>query len=499
MRKASGVLLSIFSLPSKYGIGCFSKEAYQFVDWLKEAGQEYWQILPLGPTGFGDSPYQSFSTFSGNPYFIDLESLIDAGLLTEAECDEVDFGNDPLSIDYEKIYNGRYKLLRKAYERSNISSDSDYQEFVKKNDEWLDDYSLFMAIKNSFDGIAWPEWPDDIRNREEKAVEEYKAKLSDDIEFQKYMQYLFFTQWFKLRAYANKNGVKMIGDIPIYVALDSSDVWANPELFQLDEDHNPYAVAGVPPDGFSPTGQLWGNPLYKWEYHKETGYSWWADRMNSCFDLYDVVRIDHFRGFAEYYSVPSTEDTAVNGEWIEGPGIELFNAIEKKIGKKPVIAEDLGFVTETVKKLVEDSGFPGMKVLEFGFDERDTGYASDYLPHNYDYNAVAYTATHDNSTIVGWWDEVSEGTHEMVRDYLGDYYTPDDKLYVPMIAALMRSNAKLCIIPMQDYLGYDDSTRMNVPSTVGDNWKWRLNADDLTEELQEKVKKMAKLSGRYNQ
>ncbi len=496
MERAAGVLLSITSLPSKYGIGCFSKEAYQFVDWLKGAGQEYWQILPLGPTGFGDSPYASFSTFAGNPYFIDLETLIKDGLLTEAECDQVDFGDDEQSIDYEKIYSGRYKLLRKAFERSDINADKEYQEFVKKHSSWLEDYTLFMAVKSHYEGKPWYQWPDDIRNREAKAVEEHREKLGSEIEFQKFMQYLFFTQWFKLRAYANENGIKMIGDIPIYLAYDSSDVWANPELFYLDEKHDPYEVAGVPPDGFSPTGQLWGNPLYKWEYHKETGYSWWAERMRSCFDLYDIVRIDHFRGFDEYYSVPFGEDTAINGKWNKGPGVEIFKEIEKKIGKRPVIAEDLGYVNESLKKLVDDSGFPGMKVIEFGFDERDSGYATDYLPHNYDYNSVAYTGTHDNPTLVGWWDEITEKEQQMVRDYLGDYYTPEDKLYIPMIGAIMRSSSKLCIVQMQDYLGLDSSTRMNVPSSVGKNWRWRLQFSQLTDELQTRIKSVTELCGR---
>lgn len=499
MKKAAGVLLAISSLPSKYGIGCFSKEAYQFVDWLKEAGQEYWQILPMGPTGYGDSPYQSFSTFSGNPYFIDLEALMKEGLLTEKECAQIDFGDLVQSVDYEKLYYGRYGLLRKAFDRCELSQNKEYQEFVEKQKEWLDEYSLFMAIKGSYDGKPWYDWPEDIRAHEESAICRYKKELSDEIEFQKYMQYMFYKQWFALRAYANDHGIKIIGDIPIYVALDSSDVWANPELFQLDDERNPIAVAGCPPDGFAATGQLWGNPLYDWSYHQKTGYEWWMKRMRCCFELYDVVRIDHFRGFDEYYAIPSGEETAVNGHWEKGPGIDFFKTLEKNMGKQSVIAEDLGFVTDSVRELVSDSGFPGMKVLEFAFDERDTGSASDYLPHNYGYNAVAYTGTHDNETLIGWWNEIGDKVQKKVREYLYDFYTPDDKIYLPLIASVMRSNAKLCIIPMQDYLGLDNRARMNVPSTVGDNWKWRLQSGELSRSLQEEMKKMTGCFGRLNQ
>ncbi len=490
MKKSAGILFAVSSLPSKYGIGCFSKEAYRFVDWLKEAGQTYWQILPMGPTGYGDSPYQSFSTFSGNPYYIDLEALIQDGLLTRDECRKIDFGDDPESVDYEKLYNGRYILLRKAFERSDVSNQSSYCSFMQDNKEWIEDYCLFMAIKDHFNGKAWYEWPEDIRSRNEQALDHYQQILRDEIEFHKYMQYMFFRQWNKLRTYANAQGVHIIGDIPIYVALDSSDVWVHPELFQLDEERNPVAVAGCPPDGFSATGQLWGNPLYDWQYHRSTGYAWWISRMKHCFRLYDVVRIDHFRGFDEYYSIPFGDATAENGTWEKGPGIELFRALEKAIGKNEVIAEDLGFVTQSVKQLVADSGFPGMKVLEFAFDDRDTGTTSDYMPHNYPYNAIAYTGTHDNETLVGWWHSIGENAQERVRDYLCDYYTPDDKIYLPLIASVLRSGAKLCMIPLQDYMGLDNSARMNEPSTIGDNWKWRIRNDALDDSLQMTIRKM---------
>lgn len=383
MNRAAGILLPITSLPSKYGIGCFSQSAYDFVDWLKEAGQTYWQILPLGPTSYGDSPYQSFSTFAGNPYFISLETLIEEGVLTKAECDKADFGKTENDIDYEKMYINRYPLLRKAYERSDISKNAEYQKFVEENNWWLSDYALFMAVKERFEGKPWTEWAEDIRLRWSNAMDYYRRELYFDIEFQQYLQFQFFRQWKKLREYANDKGIQIVGDIPIYVAMDSADAWAHPELFQLDEENVPTAVAGCPPDGFSADGQLWGNPLYRWEYHKQTGYDWWITRLWFCFQMYDVVRIDHFRGFDEYYSIPYGEETAVNGHWEKGPGIELFRTMERRLGKHEVIAEDLGYVTDSVRQLVRDSGFPGMKVLEFAFDSRDSGSASCRLVPQY--------------------------------------------------------------------------------------------------------------------
>mgnify|MGYP000169888570 FL=1 len=399
-KRAAGILMPISSLPSDYGIGCFSKSAYEFVDWLKEAGQTYWQILPLGPTSYGDSPYQSFSTFAGNPYFIDLDTLVEEGVLDKKDCEKVNWGKKPDEVDYEKIYKGRYPLLRKAYENSDISKNPDYQKFVAENSWWLSDYALFMAVKDRFEGVEWTKWAEDIRLRWNNAMDYYREELYFDIEFQQYMQFKFYEQWMKLKSYANSKGIQIIGDIPIYVAMDSADAWAHPELFQLDQDNVPLAVAGCPPDGFSATGQLWGNPLYRWDYHRNTGYQWWISRMSYCFRLYDVVRIDHFRGFDEYFSIPYGDKDARGGHWEKGPGIDLFRKIEQALGWKQVIAEDLGYMTDSVRHLVYESGFPGMKVLEFAFDSRDSGCASDYLPHNYPENCVAYTGTHDNETIV---------------------------------------------------------------------------------------------------
>ena len=355
--RGSGMLLPIASLPSRYGIGSFSKSAYDFIDSLKKSGQKFWQILPIGPTGYGDSPYQSFSTFAGNPYFIDPDQLIEEGLLTREECESYDFGNDNRYIDYEKIYLSRFQMLRKAYDRSNIGMDKDYTVFTEQNAHWLEDYAFYMAIKDSFNGLSWSEWTEDIKLRKADAMMNYRVTLKNEIEFYKYIQYLFTKQWNKLKNYANKNGIKIIGDLPIYVAFDSADTWAHPELFQLDEKLNPVAVAGCPPDAFSSTGQLWGNPLYRWEKHHITGYEWWLSRIAYCFSWYDVVRIDHFKGFDEYYSIPYGDDTAMNGHWEKGPGIELFKTIENKLGKVDIIAEDLGYITESVKDLLKRTGY----------------------------------------------------------------------------------------------------------------------------------------------
>jgi len=492
------VLLHITSLPSKYGIGCFSKAAYDFVDWLKMAGQSYWQILPIGPTSYGDSPYQSFSTFAGNPYFISLEALIEEGVLTEEECDAIDFGDAANDVNFAKMYEGRYQLLRKAYERSDISKNPDYQKFMYENGWWVSDYALFMALKNFFGGKPWYDWPEDISLRWGYALDYYRRELYFDIEFQQYMQFKVFEQYAALKKYANDNGIKIIGDIPIYVAMDSADTWANPQLFQLDEKNVPVAVAGCPPDGFAADGQLWGNPLYRWDYHRQTGFDWWVTRMAHCFKLYDVTRIDHFRGFDEYFSIPYGDKTAHRGHWEKGPGIDLFNTIKYRLGDQQVIAEDLGYVTDTVRQLVRDSGYPNMKVVEFAFDARDTGSANDYLPHNYPENCVAYTGTHDNETLYGWLKEIPEVDYNSARDYLVDHHTPDAELHKSFIAMIMRSNAKICIVPLQDYMGYDNTARMNKPSTIGINWRWRVT-DELSDELQAELLSVAKRYGRCSQ
>lgn len=492
-KRVSGILLPISSLPSKYGIGCFSKSAYRFVDQLKEAGQSCWQILPLGPTSYGDSPYQSFSTFAGNPYFIDLETLIDEGVLTEEECLACDFGDNPESVDYGKIYKERFSLLRKAYERSEIYKNPDFNVFVRENAFWLDDYALFMAVKNCFGGKSWNEWAEDIRLRWGFALDYYREKYYFEIEFYKYLQFKFMEQWTRLKTYANQKGIRIIGDLPIYVAFDSSDAWANPQLFQFGQDNLPSAVAGCPPDAFSETGQLWGNPLYRWEYHKYTGYDWWTKRMAHCYQLYDVVRIDHFRGFDEYFSIPYGAETAAEGHWEKGPGMDLFWTLERNLGRQEVIAEDLGLMTPSVEKLVRDSGYPNMKVLEFAFEpDKETG----YLPHEYDKNCVVYTGTHDNDTVVSWFEKLKDDERAFLDEYLDHKDIPYSEIHWEMIKLAMMSSADTCIIPMQDYLGLGNEARMNHPSTLGCNWKWRMKDEDITEELLMNMRNLTRRSFR---
>ncbi len=495
MRKA-GILLPISALKSKYGIGCFSRDAYEFIDWLREAEQTYWQILPIGPTGFGDSPYQSFSSFAGNPYYISIEELINEGTLKEIECEGCDFGKDERTVDYEKIFKNRIPLLKISYERSVHQNTEEYIKFVNENSFWLEDYALFMSIKDNKEGKSWQEWERPLIEREEKAINEYKEKLKKQIDFWKYIQFKFYSQYRKLKEYANNLGIKIIGDIPIYTALDSSDVWANKELFQLDKNYEPIAVAGCPPDGFSKNGQLWGNPLYNWEYHKKTGFEWWHKRLENAFLLFDVLRIDHFRGFDEYYSIPYPSENAKKGEWKKAYGKELFESYKNKYGQREIIAEDLGFVTDSVKELLSYCQFPGMKVFQFAFDLRDTGAKNDYLPHNYEKNSIAYTGTHDNPTIISWFFEITEEEREAVRNYLCDYHTPNSEINMPIIGAVMRSNSKICIIPIQDYLGYDSRARINKPSTMSANWTWRMSEADFKEELKFKIAKITKATGR---
>lgn len=491
--RAAGILLPISSLPGKYGIGSFSKEAYKFVDFLKASGQKYWQILPLGPTGYGDSPYQSFSTFAGNPYFIDLETLIEEGLLTKKDVAKFDFGKNPSYVDYEKIWLSRFKVLKIAFKNSNIEKKSSYKKFVKDNAFWLDDYALYMAVKNSFGGVSFTEWDEDIRFRKPAAVKKYQKELKEEIAFYKFQQFKFMEQWLKLKTYANDNGIKIIGDIPIYVAFDSADTWANPQLFKFDSKGFPTGVAGCPPDGFSATGQLWGNPLYDWKYHKSTNYAWWVERIRNCYKLYDVVRIDHFRGFDEYYNIPFGDPTAEFGKWEKGPGISLFKQLKKELGELDIIAEDLGFLTESVLKLVRDTGYPGMKVLEFAFDSRED---SDYLPHNYTQNCIVYTGTHDNNTIVGWYDEMSKKDKAFAERYLNNKGVDIKEGYWDYIRLALSSVAYLCVIPAQDYLGLGKEARINTPATLGDNWKWRMSDKAMTKVLAKKIRDLTKLYAR---
>ncbi len=495
--RSAGILLPIFSLPDPYGIGGFSKSAYAFVDFLKEAHQTSWQLLPLGATGYGDSPYQTFSTFAGNPYFISLEVLIEKGLLTKRECAPSKRGTDPESIDYGRLFRERFSVLKKAFLRSSFEKEASYRSFEEENSAWLSDYALFMALKASHGGVSFTKWEDELRLRKTGAIRQAEKKLAQEIRFQKFLQYEFFAQYSALKSYASSKGIKMIGDIPIYVSPDSSDLWASPELFRLDEMRTPKAVAGCPPDAFSADGQLWGNPLYDWEKHADTGFDWWIRRMKKCMELFDIVRIDHFRGFDEYYSIPFGEKTARNGHWEKGPGFALFKAMEERLGKLNVIAEDLGYITPSVRRLVKRTGFPGMKVLEFAFDASDRYGKNDYLPHRYDKNCVVYTGTHDNETLSGWIRNISPKQRRRVLDYLGLHTRDAGKICHALVRLALSSTADTCVIPMQDYLCLDNSARINFPSTVGGNWTWRMKEGVSDEALAEEIKALTDRYGRY--
>ena len=488
--RGSGILLHVSSLPSNYGIGTFGEEAYKFVDFLKYSGQTYWQILPLGQTSYGDSPYQSFSINAGNPYFIDLDILAYEGLLKQEEYQTLNWGDNPTLIDYELMYNLRYHILEKAFTRFNLKEDG-YIKFLEQEKNWLEDYALFMAIKKVNNDYAWEKWSEKFRKKDPETLKCFIKNNREKIEFWKFLQYKFYTQWRNLKNYANKNGIKIIGDIPIYVAYDSVEVWKNPEYFQLDEQLNMISVAGCPPDAFSAIGQLWGNPLYNWEYMEKTKYNWWIDRLKSATTLYDIVRIDHFRGFESYYSIPANETTALNGKWQKGPGIKLFNRIKEELGELNLIAEDLGYLTEDVIQLLKETGYPGMKLMQFAFDSREGG---DYLPHNYTQNSVAYIGTHDNNTALGWILSANSNDIEYMRSYL-DIYTSNDKETVwKMISRTMAVTSNVVIIQMQDYLGLGDEARMNVPSTIGGNWCWRMWKNATDERL---IQSMLHITGLY--
>ena len=490
-KRNAGILMAISSLPSPYGIGTMGKAAKKFVDYLEKGGQTYWQILPICPTSYGDSPYQSFSSFAGNPYFIDLEYLCKDKLLTKKECESFPWGGSKKYVDYGTMYESRYALLKKAYARFMKKVPSDYSEFCEKEAEWLDEYALFMALKDANKGAAWTEWDKKLKLRKPEALEEAKTEHADDIEFYKMLQYLFYKQWRQLKAYANEKGIQIIGDVPIYVAGDSADVWANPKQFYLDEDLNPIEVAGCPPDAFSEDGQLWGNPLFRWDEMKKDDYSWWTKRIAAMAKLYDIVRIDHFRGFDSYYAIPAKDDTAKNGKWKKGPGMDLFNSLEKKLGRLPIIVEDLGFLTPSVVKLLKDSGFPGMKVIQFAFDSRE---GSDYLPHTYPVHCVVYTGTHDNDTVMGWMKTAPKGSVKFAKEYLN--LTEEEGYNWGMMRGAWSSVAELAIVPMQDLIGAGSEARMNTPSTLGGNWEWRATADQITTALSKRFYRYMQMYGR---
>ena len=492
MRK-NGILMHLSSLPSPYGIGSMGKAARDFIDFLADAGQSFWQVLPVCPTGYGDSPYQSFSTFAGNPYFIDLEELRQAGYLEKEEYETVDWESTPGDINYGVLYEKRYPILRLAAERFLKAPPAAYMEFCEENKNWLEDFALFMALKGANQGKTWLEWEPALRSRNPEAVKEAQKLYSEEIAFWRVTQYLFFTQWEQLHAYAGERGIDLIGDLPIYVSLDSVDVWSHPELFQLDDNLRPKEVAGCPPDGFSETGQLWGNPLFDWERMAEDDYAWWTARIGAQCRLFDMLRIDHFRGFESYFAIPYGDTTAKNGHWKKGPGMALFRAVERSIGRQRIIAEDLGFMTDAVKQLLSDSGFPGMRLLQFGFDSRDGGGAY-YLPHNYIENSVAYVGTHDNDTAVGWVEHAIPEDVAAAKEYLG--LSEEEGYHWGMLRALWMSPAGITIAQAQDLLGLGSECRMNAPSTVGKNWRWRALPGCFDTALAAKVRRKMEMFGR---
>lgn len=491
--RTSGVLMPISSIPSPYGIGTMGKQARKFVDFLVKGGQKYWQILPICPTSYGDSPYQSFSSFAGNPYFIDLEYLCKDKLLTKKECESFQWGSNPKYVDYGIMYESRYALLRKVYARFTKKEPQDFEKFCENEKQWLDDYALFMALKDANGGQAWSNWDKSLRLREKKAMEEATEKYSEEIRFYKMLQYLFYQQWNALKTYANEAGIEIIGDVPIYVAGDSADVWANPDQFYLDKNLEPIEVAGCPPDAFSDDGQLWGNPLFRWDVMKKDGYTWWTRRIKAMSELYDIIRIDHFRGFDSFYAIPAKDDTAKNGQWKQGPGMDLFCELEKKLGKLPIIVEDLGFLTPSVHKLLKDSGFPGMKVIQFAFDSREE---SDYLPHTYTNHCVVYTGTHDNDTVMGWMKTAPKASVKYAKEYLN--LTKEEGYNWGMMRAAWSSVADMAIVPMQDILGLGSEARINTPSTLGNNWKWRATPEQIDAKVAKKLYHYMQMYGRVD-
>lgn len=488
--RESGILMHITSLPGPYGIGTMGKQAFAFVDFLKKAGQKYWQILPLTPTGYGDSPYQSCSTFAGNHYLIDLDTLIEEGLLLREEVECIHWADQEGKVNFGILYNNRLNVLRRAYER--FQPNAEFETFCQENSGWLPDFALFMALKEKYQGKPWYQWEDGLKYRNVDAVWQARQELKTEIRFYCFVQFIFFKQWNALRDYAHANGVSIIGDVPIYVPYDSSDVWSNSELFQLDEQMNPIAVAGCPPDAFSEDGQLWGNPLYRWDLLEKEDYSWWINRLAAAGELYDVVRMDHFRGFEAYWSVPFGDATARNGQWIKGPGLPFIRKVQKSLPKLRLIAEDLGFLTQEVLDLRDESNLPGMKVLGFAFDSREP---SDYLPHTYTRNSVCYTGTHDNMTMRQWFETAGEDAVAYAKEYMR--LTQEEGLVWGVIRTAVSSVSDLCVILMQDLLNLGAESRMNFPGTLTDaNWTWRAQEGFTENGLAERLYELTKLYGR---
>lgn len=489
--RQSGILLHLTSLPSKGGIGTMGKEAYEFVDFLSRAGMTIWQVLPVSPTGFGDSPYQSVSAFAGNPLLIDLDRLIEQGFLPRGTALPEE-PHDPSKVDYGRVVQEKNALLKQAFDDSHARVAKELNAF-RQRETWVEDYALFSAVKEHFGLASWMEWADEaIRLRDEKAMRHYRALLKDSVDYYIFLQYLFFEQWYALKSYANQKGILIFGDMPIYTAEDSCDVWAHPDVFQLDLARRPVRIAGVPPDYFSVTGQRWGNPLYNWEALKKTDYAWWIERLRAMGRIYDIVRIDHFIGFANYYAIPASEETAQHGVWEDAPGEDFFTCVQEKLPHLRIVAEDLGAVNEKVLSLMRFTGYPGMKILCFGFSGSP---ADPNLPQNYPLNCVVYTGTHDNSTVKGWFECLSDSQRHLVRQYLA--IGPEEDVPTAMVRAAMLSRADTCVLPMQDLLGLDDNARMNIPSTIGgNNWRWRMTLDQATPALADRLRALNILSAR---
>ncbi len=494
INRAAGILMPISSLPSPYGIGTLGEAAYNFVDFLKKAGQSYWQVLPVGPTSYGDSPYQSFSAFAGNPYFIDPEILMKEGLISREDADSYDWGEDEESVDYQKLYEFRLDLLKIAYKNSRHKEESSYISFCEDNSYWLSDYAEYMAIKKHYGEQGFVHWPIEIRTRKLDALKKMRKELSDEIDFEKFCQFHFFNEWKKLKDYANRSGVRIIGDVPIYVSLDSADVWAGKEEFLLDDELRPVLVAGVPPDEFSDDGQLWGTPLYNWDEMEKNGFTWWKLRLGFSAQMFDIVRIDHFIGIQRYYAVDAKNKTARHGTWHKGPGIKLLEGISEAIGETKIIAEDLGAITPAVTRLRLRAGYPGMKILEYAFTSDGE---NSNLPHFYDENCVVYSGTHDNETLVGYFKHAPKDEIAFAKKYL--QVKSNKMLAKATIRAAYSSVAPLCIIQMQDFLGLDNRARMNYPSTLGGNWKWRIKAENLTDELAKEIYELSQVYGRLEE
>lgn len=491
MTRGSGILMHISSLPSKYGIGTLGTVAYEFIDFLEKSKQKYWQVLPVSPTGYGDSPYQSYSTFAGNPYLIDLELLSKNGNLNPSEYQNTFWGNSPDRVDYEALFNNRFNVLKSAFYADRNDIKNELLEFRSKEAHWIENYALFMALKDENGGLPYWEWDDSIRFCEESSINSARERLFEEIELWIYIQYRFFEQWRALKEYANSKGIKIIGDIPIYVARDSVDAWANGKILCLDKSKNPIAVAGCPPDYFTPKGQLWGNPVYDWDYLKSTNYEWWFARIKASLSLFDIVRIDHFRAFSRYYAIPFGDSDALSGKWINGPDREFFDALNQEIGDNPpIIAEDLGHIDDSARELLKYTKFPGMKVLQFAFDSDNK---NEYLPHNHIKNCVAYIGNHDNEPLLSWYD----GLEPHIKSYIDKYIRTNNNIREAMLKTLMSSVADTVIMTMQDILGLSHGSRMNLPGNPSGNWQWRLSSiSALTDELADELAELTEIYDR---